>query len=463
MNTATFDGLSATALAVTIALFVIIFLLRRKGADFSVCVLGALIAGAVVGFVFQGHTTWITPLGKIYTSVLNAIVVPLIIISILSAVTSLSGVTALKGIGLRSVGWLMATTVISILLAVGIGLTFGVGRGAHLNIEGVSAATFEGTTVPFSQVLVGFFPRNVISDISEEKIIPIILFSVLIAVSYVLVAAKDKEKVRAFKDVVEATKEIIFKAVGFIIELTPYAVLALVTTITSNGLAKSGILWSLVALLIVSFLTLIIDTYAVNAVLLKAFARVNPWQFFRKLFPAQLVAFSTQSSSATLPVTTGALTDQVGASPQVANFTASLGTTIGMPGCAGIWPVLVALYGVHGLGLHYGLRDYILLGIVSLLLSLGTAGVPGTANIVTASVLTGLGLPLEILVLVIPISSIVDTARTATNVTAAAVASTIVARQEGLLDDTVFERTLPHQRQPLTPGKELAYATDSKE
>lgn len=448
--------LSGGALTVVGALFVIIFILRKKDLNFSLLILGALIAGGVVGTVFQGHTDWITPLGKIYVSVLSALVIPLIIVSIVSSVTSLSSVAQLRGIGTRSVFWLLTTTAISIVLALGLALTLGIGSGSGISIQGVNAANYKGSLASFSQVLIGLFPRNIISDINNENIVPIILFSVLIAVSYVLVAHENAEKVAPFKHGVEALKSVIFKAVAFIIELTPYAVLALTASVASSGLTRSGIMWSLFALLIVSFVAFAIDTWAVNAVLLKAFAELNPWLFFKKILPAQLVGFSTQSSAGTLPLTTRILTDKIGVGPSVANFTASLGTTIGMPGCSGIWPVLVAVYGVHGLGLQFGPGDYLRLAVISLIVSLGTAGVPGTSTVVTAGVLTAVGLPLEILVLVIPISAIADTGRTATNITAAMVASAIVARQEGVLDDAVFNEQ--EEFEPAEPAASWAPA-----
>jgi Na+/H+-dicarboxylate symporter len=432
------DWSSAAALAVVIGLFIIIYFLQKRKVDFTVIILGSLAVGVVVGIVFSGHTSWVMPIGKIYVSTLNAIVTPLIIVSILSSITSLSSTAQLKGIGARSIFWLLTTTLLAILLSLGLGLTFGIGRNSYLSLNGLDAQNFESKVVPFTQALVGFFPRNVISDIAEENIIPVILFTVLIAVSYVLVANKNREKVVIFKSFIEASKEIIFKAVDFIISLTPYAVLALIVTATGNGVSRSGIMWSLLVLLIVSFIAFALDTWVINAVLLKVFAKLNPIRFFRKIIPAQVVGFSTQSSAGTLPLSTGILVRKVGIDPKVANFTAPLGTTIGMPGCAGIWPVLIAIYGIHGLGINYGIKDYLLLVIISLFVSLGTAGVPGTATITTASVLTAMGLPLEIIVLSIPISAIADTGRTATNITGAMVTSAIVGRQEHSLNDNIF-------------------------
>ncbi|WOO35908.1 dicarboxylate/amino acid:cation symporter [Anaerocolumna sp. AGMB13020] len=456
------DWLSAAALAVVFVLFIIIYKLQKKKVNFTAIILGSLVAGIIIGIIFSGHTSWVMPIGKIYVSTLTAIVSPLIIISILSSITSLGSTAQLKGIGLRSIVWLLTTTLLAILLSLGLGLTFGIGRNSYLSLEGIDAQNFKSKVVPFTQVLIGFFPRNVVSDIAEENTIPMILFAVLIAVSYVLVANKNREKVAIFKSFVEAVKEIIFKAVDFIISLTPYAVLALIATATGNGVSRSGIMWSLLVLLIVSFLAFALDTWVINAVLLKAFAKLSPLKFFRKILPAQVVGFSTQSSAGTLPISTGILVKKIGIDPQVANFTAPLGTTIGMPGCAGIWPVLVAIYGINGLGINYEVKDYILLAIVSLFVSLGTAGVPGTATITTASVLTALGLPLELIVLSIPISAIADTGRTATNITGAMVASAIVGRQEHGINDNIFNDVDIYEAEDSTEPKEEAAISDTE-
>ncbi|WP_026834481.1 dicarboxylate/amino acid:cation symporter [Eubacterium xylanophilum] len=424
------DWLSFAALATVIALFAVIFILRKKKVNFTLLILGTLVAGVVVGIIFSGHTSYITPIGKIYVSVLNAMVIPIISISIISSVTSLSGVAQLKGIGLKSILWLLTTTLIAIVLTIGLGLTFGVGKDSYLSIEGVDASSFTNKVTSFSEVVVNFFPRNIISDMADENTIPVILFVLLISVSYVLVANKNPEKVKPFKDFVEAAKEVIFKALSIVVRLTPYAVLSLIATSIGNGVNKKGMLWSLVVLLIVSFIAFVIDTWVINGALISLFTNLNPIYFFRKIFPAQVIAFSTQSSAGTLPVSLDILKNKIGVDEKVADVTTPLGTTIGMPGCAGIWPVIIAIYGINGLGINFSASQYVLLVVVSLFISLGTAGVPGTATVTTASLLTILGLPLELIVLTLPISSIADTGRTATNATAAIVSATLVAASE---------------------------------
>ena len=214
------------------------------------------------------------------------------------------------------------------MLALGLGLVFGVGRNAYLSIDGLDTTTFQSKVTSFSEIFINFFPRNVISDIAEENTIPMIFTAILVAVAYVFVAHDNEEKVKSFKNLVEALKEIIFKILDWVIELTPYAVLTLVATSVGNGINSSGMIWSLVMLLIVCFIAFIIDSYLINAVLLKVFAKVNPIKFFKKILPAQIVAFSTQSSAGTLPVATEILTDKIGVSGKVAYVTTPLGTTI---------------------------------------------------------------------------------------------------------------------------------------
>lgn len=432
------DWVAAAGLASVLVLFAAIYVLRqKKKLSFTWTILAAMVAGVGIGFLFAGHVDWIRPIGTIYISVLTAVVAPLIIVSILSSVTSLGSIAQLKGIGLRSVFWLLMITLLSIVLALALGLIFNLGSGGEVLAENFNAKIYEESIVPISSVITGLFPNNVVNDIGEGKIIPMILFALLIAVSYVLVAQEKKEKVVIFKRFIEASREIIFKAVAFIIELTPYAVLALVAASVGSKF-ESGMIWSLGLMLVVSFIAFAINIWLIGGVLVRVFADLDPVRFFRKIIPAQVVAFSTQASAGTLPVTTRVPQEDVGVSAEVTNFTAPLGTTIGMPGCAGIWPILTAIYGINALGIDYGAIDYIILGLVCLLVSLGTAGVPGTATITTTTVLAAVGLPIEILVITIPIAAIADTGRTATNVSAAMTAAAIVGRQEQAIDETIF-------------------------
>jgi Na+/H+-dicarboxylate symporter len=442
---ADFDWLSVAALALIAVLFVGLFLLRRAGAKFTLLTVIALVVGIGVGIAFQGHLDSVDVIGTIYVNIITAVVAPLIIVSVLSSVTSLGSLAKLRTIGLSSVFWLLATNLIAILLTLGLALATGIGKGANLELAGVDGTALTGLLAPLDEVIVGLFPHNVVGDISSNNIIAIILFTLLIAVSYLIVADKNAEKVRPFKEFVDATRRVLFKAVGFIIALTPYAVLALVAVTTSTAVARIETALSLVGVLVIALVACFVDAYLVNGVLLRVFADLNPLRFFRLLTPAQYTAFTTQSSIGTLPLTISTLTRKIGVSDEVAGFTAPIGTTIGMPGCAGIWPTLVAVFTVNALGIEYTPLDYVMLVVLGLLVSLGTAGVPGTAIVTATAVLTAVGLPVEVLVLLIPISAIAGTASTMANVTAAATSAAIVARRAGALDDEIFAGRTVHR------------------
>ncbi|MFO6451159.1 MULTISPECIES: dicarboxylate/amino acid:cation symporter [unclassified Aeromicrobium] len=443
------DTWNLVALAVTFGLFAGVWVLGRIGVNFAVLTIGALVVGAAVGVVFRDHVDYLAPLGRIYINLLLAIVAPLVIVSILSSVTSLGSTAKLRTIGLSSTVWLLGMNLIAILLTLGLTLELGIGKNADLETAGVDTRSLDEIQRPFAEVFIGFFPTNIVKDVSENNIIPIIVFTLLVAVATAVVAERSPKTVAPFLNLVEAGRVIIYKAVGYVIALTPYAVLVLTAGAASSAVGRRDQLLSLLGLLVVGYVACFVHTFVVNAVILRSAAHVSPLAFFRKIFPAQSTAFTTQSSAGTLPVTTTVLTQRVGVPSDVAGFTAPLGTTIGMPGCAGIWPIMLAVYAINGLGLSYGLADYALLVVLCLLVSIGTAGVPGTATIVATTVLTAAGLPLEVVILTLPISAIVDMARTMTNVTAAAVAATVVARRVGRLDDDVFagrkEAVVPHE------------------
>jgi uncharacterized protein len=415
-----------------------IWWLRRSGLNFSIVALLALAIGVPIGLVAKDHVQAINPIGEIYINILLATVAPLILVAIVSAITSLGSLSKLRTIGLRSVFWLMLSNGLAVVLAMALGLAFHTGHGVHDHLGAVSTDTVQGQVQTFSQVVVSFFPVNVVQNFSSNDIIPIILIAVTLSVACLSLAEAGVTKVQIFIDGAEALKLVIFKAVGYVIRLVPYAIVALTAYMVGASSDLGHSFWSLAGLLGLVWAACFIHAWPINGVLLKAFARVPVIPFFKKIFPAQVTAFTTQSSVGTLPVTTARLTRQVGVNPEIAHFTAPLGTTIGMPGCAGIWPVLIGIWGIHAYGIHYTAGQYVILGLLSIVVSVGTAGVPGAATVAAATVFTAAGLPLEFVAVTIPIGAIADMARTMTNVTAAAVSATVVARQVGLLDDDIF-------------------------
>jgi len=377
------------ALAVTLIAFVVLKLLYKK-LGWTPVILIALVLGAGIGILFRSEGNawllWVDFIGNAYVQLLKLMVIPVILLSIISGFITLSGKANAKKVGLRSVWWLMLQAAAAIVLSIAAGELTHIGAGAGSvfeNLNGLDAATvsaYEGLRRPFDQVLLGLLPSNIASDIGNSNVPAIIISGVAIAAAYLAVAKKQgEEKVAAFAAFVEATRKIVFKILRVLIKLTPYAVLALIAGSASKLLSNWHNMLALLALMALIYAVCLIHTLLVGGLIVKFAAKLSPVRFFRKFFPAEVTAFTTQSSVGTLPVTVRTLKDNVGVSEEVANFTSSLGTTIGMPGCTCIWPILLVLFFVHATGIQWSAADYIQLAIVTLLLSVGSAGVPGIA------------------------------------------------------------------------------------
>jgi Na+/H+-dicarboxylate symporter len=422
------DYLALGALALAILFIAGLIFLNKKNIDFGVRTIVALFLGLIIGIVFQGHTQYIQPIGSLYANAISAFVVPLLFFSVISSVSSLESLKSLKTIGAKSIVLLTSTTFIASILTIIISLALGVGKGAAVSLP----TEYEARQVPeFTQVIIDLFPKNFFAQASTNTVVPVIIFSLFIGVAVVALSTKEPDNVKSFKDFTNSATKVMNTAVSFIIEFTPYAVMALIANaVSKNGPEK---LLPLLSVLVVSYLLCAIQTFGVNSILIGTIARLNPLKFFKHVWPAMIIAFTTQSSIGTIPANQKSL-KKAGVSDSITSFAVPIGANIGMPGCAGIWPTILAIYAINSLNIEYSLGQYILLILITTLVSLGTAGVPGTATITATAVFAAAGLPIEIIVILAPISSIVDMARTATNVTTAATSALIVAKSEGELD-----------------------------
>lgn len=422
------DVTSYLALLAALVLIVVLALMAKKEIDFGIRTITALGLGIGLGILFRGKLDLVQPIGKIYVSLISAFVLPLLFFGVVSSISQLDNIQRLKTIGAKSVAWLTANTAIASGLTVVTALMLFVGKGAEVSLP----TDYVPKEVPsFTQVIIDLFPKNIIAQSSNNAIVPVILFSVIMGVALVSLSSESEKDAKPFKDFIDSGSKIIYKVISFIIELTPYAVLALVASaVSSNGPDK---LLPLLSVLLIAYALCFVQTFIVSGVMIAFVAKLNPIKFFKHIWPAQVVAFTSQSSIGTIPVTVKSLKNS-GVSESIASFVAPLGANMGMPGCAGIWPTLLAVFAINALGIEYSLSQYIILIALTTVVSIGTVGVPGTSTITTTAVFAAAGLPIEIIVLMTPISSIVDMARTATNVTAAATSSLLVAKSENELD-----------------------------
>lgn len=409
-------------------MWVLYYLDRKKNMDFGLRTIIAMGFGVIVGLVFKGHDQYVSAVGTIYAHAIAAVVVPLLAFSIVSSLTGMGDTHKLKKVGLKTAGFLTLNT----LLASSITLVaaFYTRIGAKLASQPI--AEYKKLEAPsFLDTIINLFPQNLSAHWVNNQILPLLLFFVLIAIAYNQLSAEHAEKLLPFKHFVDSGNLVMGQVINIIIFFTPYAVLSLIAhAVSKNALSD---LLPLFSVLILAYILCAIQIFVVEGLLLRVIGKLNPIPFFKGMWPAGAVAFTSQSSIGTIPVTVHHL-KKIGVQEDIATLGATLGANIGMPGCAGIWPVLSAVFAINLLGIDYSAMQYVFLVVLTVLVSIGTIGVPGTATITATTVFLAAGLPVEIIVLLTPISSIVDMARTATNVIGAATASTLVAKSEGLLD-----------------------------
>lgn len=434
-----FDASSFVALVVAAAFFALLAVLKRRFRwGFGARVLLATGLGIVLGLAFGGSYTYYALVGTIYANVISAMVVPLLFFSIIASITNLSDLVHIKAIGWKSVLFLLLNTLTATLLTLLVALPLHIGSGFSLD-----AVSYEAKEVPsVTDTIVGLFPQNLAASWTSNAVVPIIVFALIVAAAYNRLVQQRKEQdaeaidVRPFKAFIDATNAILENAVSWIVSFTPYAVVSLIGR--AIGRADVGQLLPLAGVLVVAYAVLALQFFGVESAFVAAIGHLSPVRFFRGIAPAAITAFTTQSSVGTIPVTVSSLTKNLGVDGDVASFTAGLGANLGMPGCAGMWPTLVAIFALNATGTTFTADQYVLLAALTLVVSIGTVGVPGTATITATALLAALGLPVETIALVAPISSIVDMGRTATNVVGAAEASLLVAKTEGLVDEEVY-------------------------
>lgn len=423
-------ALDLAALAVTVVLFVIMAWLRKKKhLSFAVMVISGTVLGIIMGLIFKQHYTYSVLFGVVYTNVLTAFVIPLLLFSIVASITNLADSVHLQKIGLKSVLFLLLNTFTAATITLIAANALNIGHGFVYT----AAESFKAKEIPtIADTVVSLFPNNLAANWSAGQVVPVILFSVIVALAYNrLTLGEHNETVKPFKAFIDAGNKVMGQAVSWIIRFTPYAVLSLIARAVGRSSVRE--LLPLLGVLLLAYALCAVQLFGVESLLLRLIGRLSPVPFFKGIAPAAIVAFTSQSSVGTVPVNVRQL-EKLGVNSNVAAFTAGLGANLGMPGCAGIWPVLLAVFTVHSLGLSWSPAQYLFLIVLSLLVSLGTVGVPGTATVVATALFAAAGLPIEYVVIFAPISSIVDMARTATNVVGAATAAVLTARTEGLLD-----------------------------
>ena len=367
--------------------------------------------------------------GQIFIVSLKMLVVPLVFVSLTCGAASLGATGSIGRLGGKAIGLYLFTTAIAVTMALSVALIIKPGMDAGTVLE---APDYQGQETPgIKETLINIFPDNPVASMAEGEMLQIIVFAMLLGIALSQSNLAGERVVSFFEDL----NEILMRLINLIISLAPYGVFCLMLklglTIGWNEITK------LASYFFTVVLVLSMQALLVYPLLLSLVAKVNPYIYLRKMREPLLVAFSTSSSGATMPVTLRTVKDKLGVDNKVASFAVPLGTTINMDGTAimqGVATVFIAQF----YGIDLSVNAYLMVILTATMVSIGAAGVPGVGIVMLSMVLAQAGLPVEGIGLIIGVDRLLDMMRTCVNVAGDGMVSTSIAASEGQLNRDTY-------------------------
>ncbi len=398
---------------------------------------GGLVLGVILNMLDSASlNAWLVDglfsmIGTAFVNGLKMLVVPLVVFSLLCGVLGIGDIRVLGRVGGKSFVLYLMTTAVAIATAILLGLLIGPGEGfvmQGVDTSGISAA--EAPTV--WQVFAGIVPTNPVAAMAEGNMLQIIFYVIVVGIAALMLG----EQSAGFAKACEYMNDLMMKVVGIVMAFAPYGVFCLIAKV----FAKEGIELFIPVLAYVATLTgaLFLHLFVTLMLILRLLSGLSPMTFMAKIRPAQIFAFSTASSNATIPVTYRCTTERMGVDNSVASFTVPFGATINMDGTA-IMQGVATVFLANVYGVDLGMTGYLTVIAMAVLASIGTAGVPGVGLVMLTMVLGQVGLPIEGIALILGVDRLMDMIRTAVNITGDAVVTTIVAKSEGKLDQAVYD------------------------
>ncbi|MFM1877811.1 MAG: hypothetical protein RLZZ241_677 [Bacteroidota bacterium] len=416
-------------------------------------ILIGMVLGILFGFIMtipswgsEFVQNWINPLGTIFVKLLKLIAIPLILASLIKGISDLKDISKFRNIGLRTIGIYIVTTIIAI--TIGLILVNLIRPGSGISQETIAQltetyASDSGVTTKLEeagrmqnvgplQFVVDMVPDNAFKALGDNGLmLQVIFFTIFFGIAMLLIGEQTS---KPLKDFFDALNDVVLKMVDLIMLSAPYAVFALL----ANVVVSSGDPNLLVALLkyagvVVLGLALMIVFYVIVIYFITGY---NPFLFLKKMSPAQLLAFSTSSSAATLPVTMERVEEHIGVDKEVSSFVLPVGATINMDGTS-LYQGVAAVFIAQALGFHLDFGDQLTIILTALLASIGSAAVPGAGMVMLVIVLESIGFPADKLAiglaLIFAVDRPLDMCRTIVNVTGDATVAMIVAKSVGKL------------------------------
>jgi Na+/H+-dicarboxylate symporter len=405
----------------------------------------ALIAGALTGVILNivsagQHSGFINNwlisglfeiVGKMFISAIRMLVVPLVLTSLICGAAGINDIKKLGRVGGKTLVFYLSTTAIAVTIALIVSYIIDPGIGFQTEIQ--VAEKIETPVLSIAQTIYSIVPVNPFAAFSEGNMLQVIFFALVFGFSMAALG----EKVQNVRTLIEQLNEIVMKMIMVVMATAPFGVFALV----ANVFAKEGFsaFVPLIKYIICVTVALLIQFSVTYGLALKIFARLSLITFIKKFYSTMLVAFSTASSNATLPVTMETAEKEMGVSNKIASFTLPLGATVNMDGTA-IMQGCAVVFISQVYGIDLSLTALLTVVLTATIASIGTAGVPSVGLITLSMVLTQAGLPVEGIALIMGIDRILDMMRTAVNISGDTVVTLIVAKSEGELDESVFNQ-----------------------
>jgi len=392
-----------------------------------------LILGVVVGLVFGEKALIIEPVGTIFLRLITMIVVPLVLVSLMLGTASLGDIRKLGRIGIKTVVYFTITTMIAISIGLalanivkpGTGLNEEVKAELYKNYESKAQVSIQSMEEKPSlkDILINVVPTNPVKALIEGNMLQVIFLGLLFGLILTLIKKSKSEMLIKFLD---GVNDAIIQVVHIAMKLAPYGVLALIAAVI--GQYGVNILVTLLKYSLVVVGGLVIYTFSVNSLSLSLLGRMNPLLFFKAVKEAMIIAFSTSSSNAALPVSLECV-EHIGVSREYSSFVIPLGATINMDGTA-LYQGVAAVFIANIYGIPLGITDQITIVFMATLASVGAAGVPAAGIITLAMVLTQIGIPLEGIALILGVDRFLDMCRTTTNIIGDMACSVVIKQTE---------------------------------
>ncbi len=392
----------------------------------------ALVLGVIVGQIWGEGAVAIKPIGDIFIRLIRMLIIPLIFTTLVSGVVAMGDPKKLGSIGLKTIALYLATTAVAIV--VGLTLAAILQPGAGVDLAGAAPQTLEATKT-VAERMYGIIPTNPIEALASGNVLAVIFFSILLGIGILLAGEKAEPVAKLF----EAGAAVMLKITHMVMEVAPFGVFALIAWIIGIGGIKT--LFAVAALGLAVYGGCLFQIFVVYGSIIRFFLRLPAVRFFQGILDAQMVAYSTDSSAATLPVTMSVAEQNLGIKKTISSSVLPLGATINMDGTA-LYVGIVALFAAQAFGIPLDFADYLLIGLTTTLVSIGAAGVPSASLFLLAAFLESIGMTAGqtaiIVGFLLPFDRILDMMRTATNVSGDLCVATVVAKTEGEFDEASF-------------------------